>query len=174
MIARGHGRIVMHSSVVGYTPLRWRAAYVATKHAIEGLTNTMRVELRGTGVHVSILNTGPVASGFRENSTKLFDRWIDVDASRHATYYRTSSWPASQRCAGCRSKELPRTSSGNSSTPWKRRARARGTSLHPMPMSPPSLTRILPDRLQGPDRREIIAFCKLPLDRGGRGRKTHD
>jgi NAD(P)-dependent dehydrogenase (short-subunit alcohol dehydrogenase family) len=40
MIAQGHGRIVMHSSVVGYTPLRWRAAYVATKHAIEGLTNT--------------------------------------------------------------------------------------------------------------------------------------
>jgi NAD(P)-dependent dehydrogenase (short-subunit alcohol dehydrogenase family) len=88
MIARGHGRIVMHSSVVGYTPLRWRAAYVATKHAIEGLTNTMRLELRGTGVHASILNTGPVASGFRANSTRLFDRWIDVDASRHATYYR--------------------------------------------------------------------------------------
>jgi NAD(P)-dependent dehydrogenase (short-subunit alcohol dehydrogenase family) len=88
MITRGHGRIVMHSSVVGYTPLRWRAAYVATKHAIEGLTNTMRIELRGTGVHASILNTGPVASGFRDNSTRLFDRWIDVDASRHATYYR--------------------------------------------------------------------------------------
>jgi NAD(P)-dependent dehydrogenase (short-subunit alcohol dehydrogenase family) len=88
MIAQGHGRIVMHSSVVGYTPLRWRAAYVATKHAIEGLTNTLRVELRGTGVHVSILNTGPVASGFRENSTKLFDRWIDPDASRHAAFYR--------------------------------------------------------------------------------------
>jgi short-subunit dehydrogenase len=89
MIAAGHGRIVMHSSVVGYTPLRSRAAYVATKHAIEGLTNTMRIELRGTGVHVSILNTGPVASGFRKNSTDLFDRWIDVGASRHATYYRT-------------------------------------------------------------------------------------
>ena len=88
MIAQGHGRIVMHSSVVGYTPLRWRAAYVATKHAIEGLTNTLRVELRGTGVHVSILNTGPVTSGFRENSTKLFARWIDVDASRHAAFYR--------------------------------------------------------------------------------------
>lgn len=89
MIARGQGRIVMHSSVVGYTPLRWRAAYVATKHAIEGMTNTMRVELRGTGVHVSILNTGPVTSGFRENSTKLFAHWIDAGASRHAQYYET-------------------------------------------------------------------------------------
>lgn len=88
MVARGHGRIVMHSSVVGYTPLRSRAAYVATKHAIEGLTNTMRIELRGTGVHAAILNTGPVASGFRDNSTRLFERWIDIDGSRHAAYYR--------------------------------------------------------------------------------------
>ncbi|KPQ16393.1 MAG: putative short-chain dehydrogenase [Rhodobacteraceae bacterium HLUCCO18] len=88
MIAQGHGRIVMHSSVVGYTALRWRAAYVATKHAVEGLAKTMRVELRGTGVHVSILNTGPVASGFRENSVRLFNRWIDIDASRHAGFYR--------------------------------------------------------------------------------------
>lgn len=89
MIARARGRIVMHSSVVGYTPLRWRAAYVATKHAIEGLTNTLRIELRGTGVNVAILNTGPVTSGFRENSNRLFARWIDVDASRHAEFYRT-------------------------------------------------------------------------------------
>ena len=88
MIAQGSGRIVIHSSVVGYTALRSRAAYVATKHALEGLTNTMRIELRGTGVDVSILNTGPVASGFRENSTRLFDRWIDVSASRHEAFYR--------------------------------------------------------------------------------------
>ncbi len=88
MLARGDGRIVMHSSVVGYTPLQWRSAYVATKHAIEGLTNTMRVELRGTGVHLSIMNTGPVTSGFRENSSKQFERWIDADASRHAAFYR--------------------------------------------------------------------------------------
>jgi NAD(P)-dependent dehydrogenase (short-subunit alcohol dehydrogenase family) len=139
MIAQGHGRIVMHSSVVGYTPLRWRAAYVATKHAIEGLTNTMRIELRGTGVHVSILNTGPVASGFRENSTKLFDRWIDVGclAPRDLSTGRVHGRRA-QRCTRLRSKEPPRTSSRNSFTPSKRRVRARGTSLHPMPMSPPS------------------------------------
>lgn len=89
MIGRGGGRIVQHSSVVGFAPLRWRAAYVASKHAIEGLTNTMRVELRGTGVHLSILNTGPVTSGFRDNSTAQFERWIDVDGSRHAAFYRT-------------------------------------------------------------------------------------
>ena len=66
-----------------------RAAYVATKHALEGLTKTMRVELRGTGIHVSILNTGPVTSGFRDRSMAQFDRWIDAEASRHAEFYRT-------------------------------------------------------------------------------------
>jgi len=89
MIEHGAGRIVQHSSVVGFTPLQWRAAYVATKHALEGLTKTMRVELRGTGVHLSILNTGPVTSSFRENSAAQFERWINADASRHARFYNT-------------------------------------------------------------------------------------
>ena len=93
MRAQGAGRIVQHSSVVGFTPLKWRAAYVATKHALEGLTNTMRVELRGTGIHLSILNTGPVTSGFRDRSMAQFDRWINIDASRHAAFYR-SKWTA--------------------------------------------------------------------------------
>jgi NAD(P)-dependent dehydrogenase (short-subunit alcohol dehydrogenase family) len=89
MIAQGGGRIVQHSSVVGFAAFQWRGAYVATKHALEGLTKTMRVELRGTGVHLALLNTGPVTSGFRENSVTLFERWVDVDASRHAQFYKT-------------------------------------------------------------------------------------
>lgn len=88
MRAQGAGRIVQHSSVVGFTALKWRAAYVATKHALEGLTNTMRIELRGSGIHVAILNTGPVTSGFRDRSMAQFDRWIDVGASPHAEFYR--------------------------------------------------------------------------------------
>jgi len=88
MRKQGSGRIVQHSSVVGFTPLKWRAAYVSTKHALEGLTNTMRVELRGTGIHLSILNTGPVTSGFRDNSAAQFDRWIDIDTSVHSEFYR--------------------------------------------------------------------------------------
>lgn len=90
MRAQGGGRIVQHSSVVGFTALRWRAAYVATKHALEGLTNTMRIELRGSGIHVAILNTGPVTSGFRDRSMAQFDRWIDAGASPHAEFYRVT------------------------------------------------------------------------------------
>ena len=99
----------------------------------------MRVELRGTGVHVSILNTGPVASGFRENSVRLFNRWIDIDASRHAGFYRDEFMAQ-------RDSDAPVLFEGtadhvvkkNSFMPSRRRVRARGTSSPHMPMSPPS------------------------------------
>jgi NAD(P)-dependent dehydrogenase (short-subunit alcohol dehydrogenase family) len=148
MLKQGHGRIVMHSSVVGYAPLQWRAAYVASKHALEGLTKTMRVELRGTGVHMAILNTGPVTSGFRQNSADLFDTWIDVDASRHADFYRTA-FMAQRR--------------SDAPSPFERPASAVVRRLihaveAPRPrlryqITPPAyiaaaLTRILPDRAQ--------------------------
>ena len=52
MRAQGHGRIVNCSSVLGLVGMRWRAAYVSTKFALEGLTDVLRVEMRGTGIHV--------------------------------------------------------------------------------------------------------------------------
>ena len=85
----GHGRIVQHSSALGRVPLRWRGAYTATKHAVEGLADTMRLELRDTDIHVSILNTGPVTSKFRVNSIPGFEKWIDWENSAVAERYRT-------------------------------------------------------------------------------------
>jgi NAD(P)-dependent dehydrogenase (short-subunit alcohol dehydrogenase family) len=85
----GHGRIVQHSSALGRVPLRWRGAYTATKHAVEGLADTMRLELRDTDIHVSILNTGPVTSKFRVNSIPGFEKWIDWENSAIAERYRT-------------------------------------------------------------------------------------
>ena len=85
----GHGRIVQHSSALGRVPLRWRGAYTATKHAVEGLADTMRLELRDTDIHVSILNTGPVTSKFRINSIPGFEKWIDWENSAVAERYRT-------------------------------------------------------------------------------------
>lgn len=89
MRAQGHGRIVQHSSGFGRHVMRWRGAYNATKHAVEGLTDTMRLELRGTGIHVSTLNTGPVTSKFRVNSIAPFEKWIDWEASAIADRYRS-------------------------------------------------------------------------------------
>ncbi len=85
----GHGRIVQHSSALGRVPLRWRGAYTATKHAVEGLADTMRLELRGTDIHVSILNTGPVTSKFRVNSIPGFEKWVDWENSALAETYRS-------------------------------------------------------------------------------------
>ncbi len=89
MRAQGHGRIVNCSSVLGLVGMRWRAAYVSTKFALEGLTDVLRVEMRGTGIHVSLLEPGPIPTRIRENSIPHFERWIDWQASPRAEEYRS-------------------------------------------------------------------------------------
>lgn len=87
MRAQGHGRIVNHSSVLGIVTMPWRGAYNATKYALEGLTDTMRIEMRDTPIHFVSINTGPVGTKIRENSIPHFERWIDWEASpRRADY----------------------------------------------------------------------------------------
>src|SRR5690606_37310054 len=65
MRRQGHGRIVFCSSVLGFMPGRFRGAYVASKHAIEGYADTLRIELEGSGIAVSLIEPGPIASRFR-------------------------------------------------------------------------------------------------------------
>ena len=89
MRAQGHGRIVNCSSVLGLVGMRWRAAYVSTKFALEGLTDVLRVEMRGTGIHVSLLEPGPIPTRIRENSIPHFERWINWQASPRAEEYRS-------------------------------------------------------------------------------------
>lgn len=87
MRARGTGRIVMNSSVLGFAALPWRGAYNMTKFALEGITDTLRLELRGSGLHVILIEPGPIATPFREKSVPHFERWIDWRASPHAAAY---------------------------------------------------------------------------------------
>lgn len=88
MRARGHGRIVQHSSVLGFIGLPWRGAYNASKYALEGLTDTLRQELRGSGVEAILIQTGPVTSEFRTTGRRKFDRWIDPATSPHEATYQ--------------------------------------------------------------------------------------
>ena len=88
MRAAGEGRIVQNSSVLGLVALRYRGAYVASKFAIEALTDTMRLELRGSGVRISLIEPGPITSRFRANAYAAFKRNIDVDSSPHRDVYR--------------------------------------------------------------------------------------
>lgn len=87
MRAQGHGRIVQCSSVLGLVAIGWRGAYVSTKFALEGLSDTLRIEMRGSGIHVSLIEPGPVTTKIRENARAPFERWIDWEnAVRHAEY----------------------------------------------------------------------------------------
>lgn len=88
MRAQGHGRIVQCSSVLGLQAMPWRGSYVATKFALEGLTDTLRLEMRGTGIHISMIEPGPIRTAFRTNARKQFDRWIDWKTSPRAAQYR--------------------------------------------------------------------------------------
>ena len=87
MRAQGHGRIIMHSSILGLVGLRFRGAYNASKFALEGLTDTLRLELAGSGIYVSTINTGPVTSRFRQNAYEAFKRNINREQSVFAPYY---------------------------------------------------------------------------------------
>ncbi|KPQ07713.1 MAG: putative short-chain dehydrogenase [Rhodobacteraceae bacterium HLUCCA12] len=90
MRAQGHGRIVNCSSVLGFTPLKWRGAYVATKYALEGLTHVLRLEMRDTPIHVILIEPGPITSRIRVNSIPHFERWIDWENSPRAGLYRNT------------------------------------------------------------------------------------
>ena len=85
--AGGGGRIVQCSSVLGFAAMPFRGAYNATKFALEGLTDTLRLELRGEPIHVSLIQPGPITTLFRANARTQFERWIDPEASHHAARY---------------------------------------------------------------------------------------
>ena len=87
MRRQGHGRIVMNSSVLGLAGLPYRGAYVAAKFALEGITDTLRMELAGSGIRVSLIEPGPITSRFRENALEHFRRHIDVAHSVHRKAY---------------------------------------------------------------------------------------
>ena len=87
MRRQGHGRILFNSSVLGLISLPFRGAYNASKYALEGLADTLRLELAGTGIHVALIEPGPVTSRFRANAHAMFRRHIDAEASAFRETY---------------------------------------------------------------------------------------
>ena len=88
MRKQGYGKIIQHSSVLGLVSLFGRGAYNASKYAIEGLTDTLRLELNGTNIHVSLLNTGPITSDFRINAMKSLRDNVDIEHSLFKEAYQ--------------------------------------------------------------------------------------
>ncbi len=88
MRRRGQGRIIHCSSILGLVPYRYRGAYTASKFALEGLGITLRMELEGSGIHVSLIEPGPIASNFTSTALRHIRANIDLESSFHAEEYR--------------------------------------------------------------------------------------
>ncbi|WP_181704616.1 SDR family NAD(P)-dependent oxidoreductase [Chthonobacter rhizosphaerae] len=88
MRARRFGRIVQCSSILGFMAMKYRGAYIASKHALEGLSDTMRLELSGTGVDVVSIQPGPIATNFVAASMRRFHETIAIETSPHREVYK--------------------------------------------------------------------------------------
>lgn len=88
MRRQGHGRIIYNSSVLGLVAMTYRGAYNASKFALEGLADTLRLELHGSGIGIALIEPGPILSDFRKNAFKLYQENIDPERSVHRETYR--------------------------------------------------------------------------------------
>jgi NAD(P)-dependent dehydrogenase (short-subunit alcohol dehydrogenase family) len=88
MRRQGYGRIIYNSSVLGLVAMRYRGAYNASKFALEALADTLRQELYGTNIHISLIEPGPILSNFRKNSYLLYKKNIDPERSFHKEAYQ--------------------------------------------------------------------------------------
>jgi NAD(P)-dependent dehydrogenase (short-subunit alcohol dehydrogenase family) len=88
MRAQGQGRIIQNSSLLGLVALPYRGAYNASKFALEGLTDTLRLELAGSGIHVSLIEPGPIKSRFRANAHAAYRHNIHPEPSAHRIRYQ--------------------------------------------------------------------------------------
>jgi len=93
MRKQGYGRIINCSSILGFIALQFRGAYTSTKFALEGFSDTLRVELRDSEIKVILIQPGPITSKIRENSVFHFEKWIDWEKSARATQYKNELIP---------------------------------------------------------------------------------
>jgi NAD(P)-dependent dehydrogenase (short-subunit alcohol dehydrogenase family) len=107
MRTQGHGRVVNCSSVLGLVIAPWRAAYNASKFALEGLTDTWRVEMRDTEIKFVLIEPGPVTSKIRANSVPHFEKWIDWENSPRRAQYESKLLKRLYKSSGPERFELP-------------------------------------------------------------------
>ena len=89
MRKQGYGRIIKNSSILGLAAMPYRGAYNGSKFAVEGITDTLRQELHGTNIHISLIEPGPIVSDFRKNAFKAFKTFIDAKNSIHKDNYNS-------------------------------------------------------------------------------------
>jgi NAD(P)-dependent dehydrogenase (short-subunit alcohol dehydrogenase family) len=90
MRQQGHGRIIQNSSILGFMALPFRGAYIASKFALEGLSDTLRMELHGSGIFLSLIEPGPIESKFRDNALLAYTKNIDSEHSFFKSKYQVT------------------------------------------------------------------------------------
>ena len=93
MRSQGYGKIIQCSSILGFIALAYRGPYNSTKWALEGLSDTLRLELEGSGIHVISIRPGPINTKFRENAVFHFRKWIDQNSSFFKEIYEKEIGP---------------------------------------------------------------------------------
>lgn len=88
MRKQGYGRIIYNSSILGFVAMKYRGAYNASKFALEGLVDTLRLELKNTNIHLSLIEPGPIESNFRKNSFAIYQKTINSENSFHKKTYK--------------------------------------------------------------------------------------
>jgi short-subunit dehydrogenase len=83
MMAQGFGHIVNTASMAGLTPSPGGVAYATTKHAVVGLSNSLRAESARMGVRVSVLCPGFVRTAILEDGGKYGKMLIDLSPEQH-------------------------------------------------------------------------------------------
>lgn len=84
------GRILFNSSILGFIALKFRGAYTASKYAIEGFADTLRLELSDTKISTCLIEPGPIETQFRANSYKMYQKYIARDSSQFKQEYLIS------------------------------------------------------------------------------------
>ena len=90
MREQGHGRLIQNSSVLGFAALRFRGAYNATKFALEGLSDTLRLELKDSEIKVILVEPGPIRTRIRQNAILISSAGLIGNPRLEATYWTRS------------------------------------------------------------------------------------
>ncbi|VAW48502.1 Putative NAD(P)-dependent oxidoreductase EC-YbbO [hydrothermal vent metagenome] len=88
MRQQGGGKIIYNSSILGFAAMPYRGAYNASKFAIEGFADTLRLEVKQDNIQVSLIEPGPIISDFRKNAFIQFKQWISIENSAHKNSYQ--------------------------------------------------------------------------------------
>ncbi|WP_133135346.1 SDR family NAD(P)-dependent oxidoreductase [Legionella rowbothamii] len=87
MRQQGQGRIINISSILGIISMPFRGAYNASKYAVEGISDTLRLELKSSGINVITIEPGPIESRFRDNCVESTLTTLHLDKSHFNTQY---------------------------------------------------------------------------------------